>query len=299
MYGQVHPVETPKMIIQRLEEFDQAVQEVIPEAVNLQKAQQRCPDLLTDEFKLMFLRSEVFRVDKAVKRYIKYWDKRSEIFGNHQAFQPLTLKTIEDSHQVLLMGAMNVFYCQGRCMAFVYPKALDRSKYTIPTFLRAFWYMAHVALENEETIKKGIVVVGFSDNISVRQLDVALGKACIDATKGILPVRFSAYHITHPSRIGASLWPLARPVVGEKYYNRFRLHLGSREKVLQRLESYGMSRSELPSPIGGEQEMNIQKWMHDREMCEEESKRNNKGNHQVCHYSSRTICTGIMNEPIH
>jgi hypothetical protein len=64
VYGQVHPIETEDLIARKQKEFEDEL-EKIPESEkqNMLKAQEKCPDLLTDDFKLKFLRCEVFNSD--------------------------------------------------------------------------------------------------------------------------------------------------------------------------------------------------------------------------------------------
>jgi len=65
IYGQRHPVESPALIDCKLEEFDEAVRGLMccsSAATVLRTASERCPELLTDSFKLMFLRCECFDV---------------------------------------------------------------------------------------------------------------------------------------------------------------------------------------------------------------------------------------------
>ena len=70
VYGQVHPVETPELIQTKLAEFDNAVAELVrneeKDNTSLCRAVEKCPELLTKDFKLKFLRCEVFHVDLAV-----------------------------------------------------------------------------------------------------------------------------------------------------------------------------------------------------------------------------------------
>jgi hypothetical protein len=73
IYGQVHPNETPELIAQKQTEFDTEIEKLASDAKeNLLQAQERCPELLTHDFKLMFLRCEVFNADvsNSLARYL-------------------------------------------------------------------------------------------------------------------------------------------------------------------------------------------------------------------------------------
>lgn len=61
-YGQIHPIETDELIAAKRQEFETELAK-ISEKQNVEMAQQRCPELLTDDFKLMFLRCEVFQAN--------------------------------------------------------------------------------------------------------------------------------------------------------------------------------------------------------------------------------------------
>jgi hypothetical protein len=61
MHGQIHPAETPELIVSKLKELDEELR-ALPQqkTVFVRQAQDKCPELLTDEFNLLFLRCEVF-----------------------------------------------------------------------------------------------------------------------------------------------------------------------------------------------------------------------------------------------
>lgn len=73
VYGQLHPTETPELIAQKLIEMELEIAKLQRLAavdtngnqncLQLSIAQERCPELLTDDFKLMFLRCEVFNAN--------------------------------------------------------------------------------------------------------------------------------------------------------------------------------------------------------------------------------------------
>lgn len=65
IYGQKHPIETNEMIRKALRDFDDLLQDHIPnnKKKSVLDAQRHCPELLTDSLKLMFLRCECFKVE--------------------------------------------------------------------------------------------------------------------------------------------------------------------------------------------------------------------------------------------
>jgi hypothetical protein len=70
-YGQFHPVESDALIALKLEELATHVAALPDEATGaLREAQTKCPEQLSDDFKLMFLRSEVFNADVSSSRIV-------------------------------------------------------------------------------------------------------------------------------------------------------------------------------------------------------------------------------------
>jgi hypothetical protein len=66
-YGQFHPVESDELIARKLQEMETHTAALPEQAtVGLRQAQEKCPAQLTQDFKLMFLRSEVFNADVSV-----------------------------------------------------------------------------------------------------------------------------------------------------------------------------------------------------------------------------------------
>jgi len=64
IYGQRHPIESVDMIEDKLFELDGELALLRPEEKQgWIQAQEKCPSLITNDFKLMFLRCEVYNAD--------------------------------------------------------------------------------------------------------------------------------------------------------------------------------------------------------------------------------------------
>ena len=71
VYGQLHPLETEDLVYQKRKEFEDELAK-IPHGQKkcLLQAQEKCPQLLNDDFKLKFLRCEVFNADVSERAYV-------------------------------------------------------------------------------------------------------------------------------------------------------------------------------------------------------------------------------------
>jgi hypothetical protein len=99
LYGQRHPIESDALIRSKLVDFDFEVKQLdrhcaLLNTTALDMAHENCPHLLTESFKLWFLRCEVFDVPKAAVRYARFWQKRVQVFGPTRAFARLTLESL-------------------------------------------------------------------------------------------------------------------------------------------------------------------------------------------------------------
>uniref|UniRef100_A0A7S1FTJ5 CRAL-TRIO domain-containing protein n=2 Tax=Corethron hystrix TaxID=216773 RepID=A0A7S1FTJ5_9STRA len=269
LYGQRHPVETDEIVSRKLKEFEEEVKNIPDEEKScLLQAQERCPQLLTDGFKLMFLRSEVFHIDLATKRYVRYWEKRVDVFGPEKAFLPLTVDgALRDDHFTLTKGFMNMTgKCDpsGRSILFGDPSKMDPGAYEAKSMCRALWYILHSLLENEETQKKGVVFLLWPHNFKPWQLDKKLLKMNSESVRACIPLRVSALHVCHPPKIFAIVFPILKMFMGEVLRKRFRLHSGNTEEVLKNLEKWGLTRDIVASPIGGDVEIDMHGWIAKR-----------------------------------
>ncbi|EJK74404.1 hypothetical protein THAOC_03919 [Thalassiosira oceanica] len=219
-YGNVYmqtptPNEDGGLLQTKLREFN-AILDELPTSTNVSKALSDCPDY-SDDMKLIFLRCEVFNVELAVKRFIQYWEKRVEVFGE-KAFSSLLSLANDDSEAT-------------------------ECKYT---------QVAESALQEESVQKKGIVIYVRCLK-SIRDWRVRLCKNVISSVKGTLPVRLAGCHLIDPPLILHGVISMSKKMMGEKLGKRVYIHSGSLDKNLKSLSTFGLGRVEMyPTVFGGQ-----------------------------------------------
>jgi len=273
-YGQKHPTETPELIKEALMELDVEINKLPAEKqVSWEKAKEKCaPELVDDAHKLVFLRCEIFHVDLAASRLLKYWDKRIELYGEEKAFLPLTLKNgaSKDDLVPLRLGIIrylpNATDETGRAILLFDPSKQDNTKYDRATLVRAIWYVVHAALADSSNNghKKGVLFMGIGRNLKFNQFDRQQVKMNADSIKGCLPIRVSAFYFCHPPAFFHVIFPVVKLFIGPLLRKRIRVQAGSDSKVLESLESSGIPRESVPVELGGDYVFDHLEWLQER-----------------------------------
>jgi len=269
-YGQMHPKETPELVIAKMEEMDRALESMaMEEKIMYSTALQRCPDLVRYEERLKFLRCEVFHAELAAKRLVSYWDKRFELFGPEKATMPLTIMgALRDDHEALEIGFLKAVPANydetGRTMLYLDPEKFTSFICTMESMLRALWYVVHTALEDEETQKKGIVLISNPEHAGFMRFERRFHMMAIKSLKGLLPIRLAASHFCNPPLYFRAVYPVVRMAVGHRIGKRVHVHAGSERRILERLEGFGIRRTNLPSNLGGLMILDHHRWLRDR-----------------------------------
>ena len=251
------PIETDTLINESLTRFNSILDTIeIDEKHGYLMAKEKCPDLCDDSFKLIFLRCEVFNVEKSVCRFVQYWNMRLEVFGEELAFLPMTL----DGAMKQDVDAMQLQYLQlakdttdpyGRSL-LLFDFNVEGGSASSKSLLRVVWYQVHQALMKESVQKQGVVVyVRCLD--SMKDWRPSLSKHIVTAGQGILPVRFAGMHFMNPPTFLSIIMRFIKPLVGKKLRHRFYSHSGETvDDVLASLDKFGLGRREmLPVSYGG------------------------------------------------
>lgn len=263
LYAQCHPIETPELIAGAFADLDAELAKIpMKDKAVLMRAMKECPDVVNDDHKLMFLRCEVFNVDRAAKRFVRYWTSRLEYFGEKKAFKPLTLANIydEDEPEVALRrGFLSICptrHSSGRLVMFANPGKLDKKLYTREMLVRTCWYIMHACLEDEETQRKGVIGIIYPKTTKFSEIEKKIMWMCAVSVKGCIPIRLSAFHVCHCPTMFKIIFPFVKILLGPRLRKRLMLHYGSDKAVIKALKEYDLIPEQISADMGGD-------WVYD------------------------------------
>jgi hypothetical protein len=101
--------ETPELIDQRLHLLEEEIQ-LIKKRTSYDRALFLSPKYVLDrDFRIMFLRSELFDARKAANRLVRFFESKKELWGDDKLARPITLDDFdEDGLAFLKHGAIQV-----------------------------------------------------------------------------------------------------------------------------------------------------------------------------------------------
>ncbi|KAL7526693.1 hypothetical protein ACHAXR_001604, partial [Thalassiosira sp. AJA248-18] len=261
------------------------------------KAKEKCPTLVGEEHRLMFLRCEVFNEKLAAQRIGNYWNRRIELFGNTRAFKPMHLgghgalssthssdsennNTDKNADEAMVQHTLKGLYIGfirptqthdtgGRAILFADPSRLagynknnDDERMGVA---RALWYVMHNLIEGNDVVQKlGFSVVVYPHRAKISVVDRKLMKLNMESMSGCLPIRIGGFHVCHPPWFfGKIVFPLMKLIMPDRMRKRVKVHVGTEDSVLNKLKEFGLSREVLPSEIGGDVILDTDSWIQD------------------------------------
>mmetsp|Transcript_13625 Transcript_13625/g.39000 ORF Transcript_13625/g.39000 Transcript_13625/m.39000 type:complete len:243 (+) Transcript_13625:111-839(+) len=215
-------------------------------------------------------------IQKAARRLLAYWEARFNLFGPDKAFLPMTLRgAMRDDAAALEVGFVRSFsFCStgstkcDRQIMYLDPSRLDASQYTRESMLRTFWYTIHAMLENDETQRRGIIIISNPRYAKYWQFDFRQFEITTASLKGDLPIRISAIHICNPPIFKHMVvLPIIKFMLLSKTTRR-RLNVhrdGDQMQIMHKLEDkFGFDRHDLPSDLGGSLILDHIGWLKER-----------------------------------
>eukprot|EP00804_Cyclotella_cryptica_P010511 CCRYP_016313-RB/>CCRYP_016313-RB protein AED:0.05 eAED:0.05 QI:791/1/1/1/1/1/2/195/342 len=134
---------------------------------------------------------------------------------------------------------------------------------------RVFWYIVHVAMEDIEVLKRGLVLLIYPQEARLDQFDHSLWKSIAESCKYSLPIQWKSTHIVHPNRFFSIIHPLFMSTLPKTVQDRVVVHSGTKMKVLANLLRYCLPWDRIPSDVGGCVDLDFGKWLSERMIKED------------------------------
>mmetsp|Transcript_31408 Transcript_31408/g.75735 ORF Transcript_31408/g.75735 Transcript_31408/m.75735 type:complete len:518 (+) Transcript_31408:81-1634(+) len=254
--------ETPDMILQSLEEFDQVVKAGIYPMYNQAISQNRAY-VEDSSFRLMFLRANAYDAQKSVRQMVNHLHQKAQYFGEDKIARDIRLDDLNaEDIQVLLSGFLHVQGERdrtGRGILCTFSHLLGRwnhpsSQWTIQNVIRVHYYlMFHMLLPIPDVQTKGLVIVYYDSLPEGEKLSMPsiYDFVTMKAYRNTVPIRYSALHLClkKEEKGLASKNTFFQALLNNftQYVRvRTRVHCGSNLETLYGLRSYGIPLDSFP-----------------------------------------------------
>ena len=262
VYEELHGVddiikETDELINDRLAQLEREIS-LIPDSQKeayLQGLEVNEEHVNSKKFRLMFLRADYFDPKKAAKRLVWFMAKKLQFFGRESLGRSLMLEDLDrDTRTCLESGHIQLLPNRDRAGRVVlcdlqnlYPKSYKRGIQQVSSHLRnccclfadrflsncwfqlvqmmAYIYVVLSALEDEETQRRGFVVVLYHLGNLKSDLDPDVLREGPISNQW-LPLRFSGIHMCLDNPMMRVIARIILVAAGSDFRSRFRIHEG-------------------------------------------------------------------------
>lgn len=274
------PEETPELISRALLELQRQL-DMMPYKPSYDKAQAfalhpetaKTSYVNTVDFRLKFLRCELFDASRAAVRLIKYLDLMVEMYGLFALQRKILLTDFSKQElQIMRAGFFQLFPFRDRSGRRVMCIVGNMGAQYDPFIrLKTYFYFWMSAAEDVESQRKGVVfLVWPGANSSVRnipsQKDRLLHMQCNDAA----PIRIAAVHFCFPNEpFFHFLRSIMTMTMGVTYRLRLKFHVGEGVELQYRLKSYGIPVDLTPiTDSGNIKTTHLKQWFRLRKIIE-------------------------------
>jgi hypothetical protein len=264
------PQETPEFLKSKLQQFESALIEISDsdkEAYNMARIIDA--DFVGNkDFRLKFLRADLFDERGAAVRFAKHFQAKLELFGRSLICKDITQDDLHDEEGTLeciysgWLQDLPIRDISGRLVSFMIQKEKD-PKWTVEAKCRAIWYRRMLNCEDIETQRNGLVLVMLNAEQSLDRNSVWKAGRLV----GCLPVRFVGFHMCYLPEYYEKQGPalsLGRIAMDSYQRHRYRTHTGTLTELKYILQTFGIPMSDIdesgavPIPYNREQ-MRVQR----------------------------------------
>lgn len=256
--------------------------------------------ILSDTFRIRFLRATLFDIPKAAKKYFRYLDVLHTWFGEEALTRPLFLTDLTKRELTYLRkGEHQLFPSRDRSGRRIMCHVGFRGKeYSIEELFRVRTYFHEVLAQCEVTQKLGFVKIGIVPSSGVAGHSGKNHTAAIYHLKRWLlscPCRMVAFHLCCPYSV---FMGLVRAVVFAVMHKderaKVRVHSGSQMENNFHLSGFGISPRDIPLTYDGTiKYRNMAKFVRARNSIESFQKQQIKNNKDVIGTAGSSIWANI------
>lgn len=205
-------------------------------------------------FRLRFLRAELFNAKKAAKRMTTYLDLLLKNFGNEVLQRPLRITDFKAKGEkaCLRSGIVQLLPYRDRSGRRVMVILSDIMSHSHNMREKIFLYLLTVAAECEETQQKGVLFVMWPGNETNMRMTSREERLCFEKSFSAFPLRLVGFHFCWPDtrffHFARSFFVL---VMGSKNRARVIFHTGERQELSSKLLCYGIPVQLLPTTESG------------------------------------------------
>eukprot|EP00533_Pseudo-nitzschia_delicatissima_P002068 CAMPEP_0116086738 /NCGR_PEP_ID=MMETSP0327-20121206/5009_1 /TAXON_ID=44447 /ORGANISM="Pseudo-nitzschia delicatissima, Strain B596" /LENGTH=487 /DNA_ID=CAMNT_0003577797 /DNA_START=127 /DNA_END=1586 /DNA_ORIENTATION=- len=277
------PEETPEMLDVALQKLSEAVDK-IPSADKQAylQSQRLFPgnSYVNDRnFPLMFLRCELFNVQRAAMRMVRHLDFVLEIFDNNKKLlqRPIRLTDLGSRAMKLLRsGCLQLLPIRDSAGRRVFVVSTFKSEYEVVDRLQLYFYFQTVLSEDVDNQRTGFVSLALPGENSQKIRKLPCRKDRYKLARFILsaPVRYCAIHCCYPDtpifRLIKAAYSLGMHTSDSTKF-RLKFHTGTQTETRYQLMSYGIPVEQLPITNSGKVKSgSLQQWLNARTIIEKQ-----------------------------
>ena len=159
----------------------------------------------TDEFRMIFLRYELFDTIKAARRLVNFVELMYELYGDVGLQRRIRLDDLSElEFKVLKLGQLQILPGRDRAgrrsFIFIY-MGYDEIEYTVQQRLRISFYIQMSLANDIEAQRKGCVGITWYHNVNIFD-DFSVKSKVLKTNAACSPVRTGAVHICLNEEIG-------------------------------------------------------------------------------------------------
>lgn len=221
-------------------------------------------DVEQRDFRLSFLRAGRYDTMNTAKGFLDYFEEKKRLFGINYLTKKIQLKNLDaetkdclESGQIQLLPGRDR---AGRAVIVLTKKLATNSKPRNDenSILRAFWMLCSIALEDEETKTKGVVLVyytiGGANSCSEKRRGIAGHRHQVRQWGNILhalPLRVASIHWCVENSALKQAANLSALMLGGSNFARVRCHAGADIDVQYNLMTFGIPTDLFPVSKSG------------------------------------------------